>query len=107
MEKKKIAFICGAYRNKSHFQMLENINKARTAALDLWERNFVVICPHLNSQFMSGEFDEQIFLDGYLQLIEVSDVIFVLDNYRDSSGSKAEIKHAQKLGIKVVAYKEK
>ena len=50
----RVAYIAGAYRGKSENEVYENIQHARRAARKLWEQNFCVICPHLNSAFMGG-----------------------------------------------------
>jgi hypothetical protein len=78
------------------------ISHAKRESKKLWQKGFAVICPHLNTAHFSGICNEQNFLDGYLEILKRCDAIYVLNNWRTSVGTKAEIKLAQELGKKII-----
>ena len=84
----KIIYIAGPYRGASESAVFDNIMRAREAAQRLWSLGWVVICPHLNSMFMTGQ-DNQ-FLKGDLEILSRCDAIFMLDGWKDSAGASLE-----------------
>lgn len=47
-------------------------------------------------------FQPEQFLRLDLALVEIADFIYMLDNWRDSDGAKAELAHAKKLNKKIM-----
>lgn len=47
-------------------------------------------------------FQPEQFLRLDLALVEIADCIYMLDNWRDSDGAKAELAHAKKLNKKIM-----
>ena len=92
----KLVYLAGPYRGKSKFKPLNwlqrqiNIYRARRAA---------VLCPHLNTSNFDGLCDDQVFLDGTIEMMRRCDLVIVLPSWNKSTGSKAEIKEAKRLGI--------
>jgi len=102
LENNKIAFVSGAYRADNHNEIYENIQRARRVAYRLWEKGIIAICPHNNSAFFSSDFDEQIFLDGYLHILTKCDLVVIVAEGADSSeGTQNEITKAKELNIPV------
>ena len=93
----KVLFIIGPYRADTHSQVARNIITARAYAEKYWSKKYSVICPQLNSAFMSGVVDEQVFLDGYLEQLRRSDVVLVLPGWKESEGSNREVMLATEL----------
>ena len=62
----KIVYIAWPYRASSMWWIQQNIERAREVAFKYWHKGYAVICPHLNTQFMDGEDDSDIwkFLDN-------------------------------------------
>ena len=98
----KIAYIAGPYRAKTVFSRMLNIYRARKIAIKYWQKGYAVICPHTNSAHFDGKASDSTFLDGYLKLVEVSDVIVMLPGWLNSTGSQNEHKLAIKLGKEVI-----
>lgn len=94
----KVIYVAGAYRGKSENEVYENIHHARTEALKLWKQGWCVICPHLNSAFMGGMNDADIFLQGGLEILRRCDAIYLLKGWEKSKGANAELDEAIKLG---------
>ena len=70
-------------------------------ATHLWSLGYAVICPHLNSAFMSGVAPEEVFLNGGLEMVRRSDLVVLTDGWAGSQGTAHEIEEARKLGIPV------
>lgn len=103
----KIAYIVGPYISKYLIVRIWNVWQARKVAFKYWELGYAVICPHSNSAFFDGFFKkgsikESFFLNGYLHLIEVADLLVILPTWKGSSGSIKEIDKAIKLGKEII-----
>jgi len=104
MRKKPIIYICGKYSDSDKKEVTKNINKARKVAIQIWDMGAVAICPHLNTAYfdiLCKKAKYNNFLNGYLNIIEMCNGLFLLDNWRESKGSKKEKKHAQKWHIDI------
>src|SRR5690554_6834730 len=99
---KPIAYVAGPYGADSREEQLKNIFAARDLAKKLWKQGYAVICPHSNSGLMDGTVGEDIFLAGYLKILEQCDIVFFLPNWRKSEGAVAEYEHANRCGIKTL-----
>jgi len=84
----QVVYISGAYRgNKKPDTIFENIYKARLAAKKYWSRGYAVICPHMNTAFMDGACEDNIWIDGDLELLKRSDIIVMLPTWEKSEGA--------------------
>jgi len=97
----KLIYISGAYRNATENGLFENIMHAREVAVKLWQENWVVICPHLNTLFMGGVCEEEVWLKGDLEILSRCDGIYLLKNWRESSGAVMEKALAEELGLEI------
>lgn len=98
----RVVFISGPYTATDAVVKRLNIERARTAAKQIWALNgTAVICPHANSAWFDEVADERHFLEGYLELVRRSDVVFLLPNAETSRGSRAEMALAASLGIPI------
>ncbi len=100
----KVIYVAGRYRGESWNEVWENIIHARTEARKLWLQGWAVICPHANSIFMDGKEGETdgVFLNGDLEIIRRCDAIYMLDNWKESSGAKEELRLAVSLGLEII-----
>jgi len=97
----KIAYIAGPYRGRTHNDIAENIWAARSIATRLWELGYAVICPHLNSAFMSGAAPEETFLEGGLEILRRCDLLVLVEGWQASKGTAREIEVARECGIPI------
>lgn len=109
MKRKRKAYIIGPYRDERGMWFIQqNIHRARTVAVKLWQRGYAVFCPHSNSMNMDGGAADCDFLDGDLEWMIHADVAFVvpditgLKSWRESRGSLGEIHECSVLDIPVV-----
>ena len=99
----KVIYVAGQYRADSENGVFENIVKARTAALKLWNQGWAVICPHTNTMFMGSRLggDEK-FIEGDLEILARCDAIYMLKGWEDSHGANMEKTLAQELGKEII-----
>ena len=98
----KLVFISGAYRNGGYAGVETNIQHARKEAVKLWQMGYAVICPHLNTAHFDGLCPDDIWLKGDLEILKRCDVIYMLNNWHNSQGAKAELELAQQKGLEVI-----
>jgi hypothetical protein len=101
-QQQKVAYIAGPYRSSTPLGILRNVHRAGDVALKYWRLGFAVICPHKNTALFDGQADDSIWLQGDLELIRRSDVIVMMDTWRDSSGATAEHELAMSLGKEII-----
>jgi len=64
-----LAYVAMPYRGKSINAVVENIQRARAVAVDLWRQGYVAVCPHLNSALMDGVVEDDVFIAGDLEIL--------------------------------------
>jgi len=97
----KIAMISGKYRGQSQWEVASNIEYARQAAGRLCRRGIFPITPHLNTAYFESLQPDDFWLKGYLEILRRCDMVYVLANYRTSSGALAELAEAKRLGLEI------
>ena len=102
----KLIYVAGKYRGQNENEVWGNINLARSHALELWKQGWAVICPHTNSIFMGhGTKDKDcfdLFLQGDFEMLRRCDAIYMLPNWKQSEGAKAEFAMADELGLEII-----
>jgi hypothetical protein len=92
-----IAYVAGPYRNSP-----DGIDRAVRFSKVLWGRGIPTICPHANSLNFEHDIpNDDIFLDGYLDILRKCDEIYILPGWKTSVGTLGELKLARELGLKV------
>lgn len=94
-----LAYVSGKYSDPSHYQMKRYIIKAEEVAVELWKFGFAVICPHTNTSFLDGIVPYDNFIKGDKLMVERSDLIVMVDNWKTSKGANIELKHAVKKKV--------
>ena len=97
----KIAYVAGPLRADTLNGIAENIARARAVAVHLWRLGYAVLCPHLNSAFMSGAVPETQFLEAGLEFVRRSDLVVLVDGWERSEGTVREIEEAHARGIPI------
>lgn len=99
----EIVYIVGPYRSTNGiYGVVNNIRRAEKVALKYWKKGYAVICPHKNTALMDGAATDKMFLDGGMKLVEVADIIVVMENWKQSEGSRAEVDLAKKLNKRII-----
>jgi hypothetical protein len=105
MESKKVVYIAGPYRSATVSGMFENIMRARQIAIQLLQQGYIPICPHLNTFLMDGVVDDDVILEGDLEIIRrlrPDDAIYMMKGYANSTGATGELKEAREHGLEVM-----
>ncbi|HPQ72294.1 MAG TPA: DUF4406 domain-containing protein [bacterium] len=97
----KLAYVAGPYRGRTHNDVAQNIAAAREVAAHLWSLGYAVICPHLNSAFMSGVAPEETFLRGGIEILRRCDLVVLVPNWHASQGTTLEIEEARSCGLPI------
>ena len=99
---KTLVFLSGKYSG----DIEANIQTAREASIKLWEKGFVVFCPHLNT----AHFDKDCkctyedYIEGDLLILKKCDMIVFLPGWEYSKGSQIEHEFALKNHILMQFY---
>src|SRR4051812_23871364 len=97
-----VIYIAGPFRAENAWEIEQNIRRAEELALACWRAGFAVICPHTNTRFFQGAAPDEVWLEGYIELLKRCDaVLVVLPNWDNSEGTQVEIKTAKESNIPV------
>lgn len=86
----KIIYIAGPYRARTVVGVGLNILRARRAALFVWRRGGVALCPHLNTAFFDGHAPDETWIEGDLELLQRCDAVWTIEGWDRSAGSLVE-----------------
>lgn len=98
----KLVYISGPYSAPTINGVHDNIERARAAAVDLWQKGYAVICPHLNSAYMDGVASWETFMEADLLILSKCDAIYMLPGWEKSTGARMELAKAKELGLDVL-----
>lgn len=92
-----IVYLSGKYSG----EIDDNIAAARTIAIELWERGYTVLCPHLNTANfeIDCEADYRDYLIGDMEMIAACDAVVMLPGWEDSKGARLERDFALECGM--------
>ena len=90
--KMMVVYVAGAYRAKWKIRQILNILKARKQSIKLWRAGIAAICPHTNTAFVDSI--DNYILPGDIEIMKRCDAVLILDNWRSSVGTQAEMKAA-------------
>lgn len=96
-----VVFVSGRFRGSDHWQIEQHVRQAESLALEVWRLGAAALCPHLNTRHFQGSAPDALWLAGDLRMLERCDAVLTVQNWRDSIGARAEVQHAQRLGIPV------
>jgi len=106
-----IVYVAGPIRPKNGQTLEENLATAKGIALELWKEGLAVICPHANTDLpialAEKECEENIWLNGDLEMLARCDAMVVCPNWEYSNGTKGEIAFAESQDIPVYYWPDK
>lgn len=95
----KCVYVAGPFRGKSHWEVENNIRRAESLSLQVWRLGAAAICPHTNTRFFSGAAPDELWLTGYLEIIQRCDAVITTPDWLRSNGAKWEVAFAYAQGI--------
>lgn len=103
----KIVFISGPYRAPTPWQIQANIRRAAEVALHYWKQGYAVICPHMNTALFDGEANDNVWLDGAIEIMLRCDLIVMMPGWECSDGARDEYRVAQYHGKEIIYHGDK
>lgn len=101
--KMPLLYVAGAYKSYGVNGVLLNIKKAEMVSIALIRNGWYVFTPHKNTagyeQYHDDVLNKQTWIDMDINILERCDVLYVMDNWKESKGSHAEIAYAAWFGI--------
>lgn len=96
-----LVYIAGPYRAATPFEREENIFAARRYGAMLAKQGFFPVIPHANTANFDGIQPDTFWLDGTLELMFRCDAVYMMPNWRNSTGATEERRQAQEAHIPV------
>ncbi len=96
----RIIDVSGRYRARTWFGKAWNIWKARRVAQRLWEADWIVICPHMNTALFKE--DGIPYISGDCEIVKRCDAIYMMKGHEKSEGAQVELATAKIKGIKII-----
>ena len=99
----KRIYVAGKYNDDNVIGVLNNIKKGTKKCVEILKKGDIPFCPWLDFQFQwYGDLTAEEFRKYSMSWLEVCDILYVLNNWETSGGTKAEIKRAEELGIPII-----
>lgn len=95
-----VIFSAGKYNAPSWEEIDQNIRTAEEAAVALWNAGFGVFTPHLNTAHFEAKAtpSEDAYKEFDFHMLRCVDAVLALPGWKQSSGARAEIEEAERLG---------
>ncbi len=97
----RVIYIAGPFRASTPWDQEQNVRRAEETALAVWKMGAVALCPHAMTRFYQDSAPDEIWLAGMMTLVERCDAILMTCDWRESSGSVAELETARRCGMPV------
>jgi hypothetical protein len=95
----KLICIAGPYRAKTEHEVAMNIRRAEDLAIKVWQAGHACICPHKNTAFFGGAADDEIWLQGAVEMVRRADAVLCIDGWQQSEGARREVDAARSKKI--------
>lgn len=99
----KLIYLAGPFRGLDSWAVACNVHEAASLALQVWKLGAVCICPHLNTAQFQGAAPDEVWLKGDIEILRRCDAVILTDDWKRSSGARAEVAEAYGRGIPVFA----
>lgn len=94
-------YIAGPHRAATAWAQEQNVRMAEGYSLAVWQAGHVPICPHTQLRNYHDSIPGHVIDRGVLTMLEGCHAALVLPNWDKSVGTKADIDHANRLGMPV------
>jgi hypothetical protein len=81
--------------------VLENIRAAEAAAIEVWRRGYVALCPHKNTAHFDGILPDDAWLQGDMTLLARCDCLVTVPGWELSEGARAEVDYARAVDMPI------
>lgn len=97
----KVIYVAGPYTAETDWQRGIHIKKACDVTANLWRMGFYAVCPHKITAFYGGLCEENVFIEGGLEILRRCDVVVLVEGWEKSGGTLGEVEEAIKIGLPV------
>lgn len=97
----RVIYIAGPYRGRDNWEIEQNIRRAEALGLEVWRLGAAALVPHCNTRFFSGAAPDEVWLTGDLELLSRCDAVLLTEDWKRSSGARAEVEFARRKRIPV------
>ena len=97
----KIVYVAGPFRGATRWEVVQNVRRAELVALGVAMAGAMPLCPHTNTANFDGLITSRFWLDGTMEMLRRCDAVILVEGWRDSAGTCAEIQEAHQLKIPV------
>ena len=102
-----IIYVSGKYTGKTPKETNKNIAEAKAVAIELWNKGFTALCPHLNTaNFEDSECHATYkdYLRGDIELLSRCDAMVLCKGWQESNGALLEVEFAKNNNIPIYEY---
>lgn len=98
-----LGYVAGPFRGSNAWEVAQNVRRAEEVAIEIWRvPGCACICPHTNTAHFDGAADDETFLSGDLEILRRCDFVVTTPGlWSLSSGARAEVNEARRLGLPV------
>lgn len=105
----KVIYVAGPFRSASQYVpghqdawgIQSNVMRAMGLALEVWRMGAVAVCPHANTMFFQNAAQDDVWLDGDIELMRRCDAVLMTPDWERSSGARKERDIALAEGLPV------
>ena len=103
---KKLIYVAGKYTASNYSGIEDNIKKAEAVSIKLFSLGWAVFTPHKNTAHYEiyesvTDLDYDFWMECCFEILSRCDAIFMMDGWKESSGSLREHEFAKKCGIEI------
>ena len=84
-----------------HWEITQNIYRAREAGAEAVKKGWAPIIPHTNTAWMSGLQPHHWWYIATLEQLRVCDAIIMVEGWQNSTGATEELEEAKRMGINI------
>ena len=96
-----VCYVAGRFRAPTAWGIAENVRSAERVGLMVANEGGMPLIPHANTSNFHGTCTDGFWLDGTMELLRRCDAVVLVPGHEASSGTRAEIAEANRIGIPV------
>lgn len=97
----KVVYIAGPFRAKTGWLIEQNVRRAEELGLAVSRLGVAPLIPHCNTRNFQGEGEDSYWLEATMELLRRCDAMILVPGWEKSSGTRAEVNEAARIGIPV------
>jgi hypothetical protein len=97
----RVVYVAGKFSAPDQWQRSRNVRAAETVAFAVAEVGAMPLNPLANTANFFGTLRDEFWYDGTLELLRRCDAVILVPGWEGSKGVAAEVKEAERLGMKV------